>query len=612
KQTSVSANASGKTIAFGNAATINGAQALSLSSNGGTTFGANVGNTNALSALTVTGPLTVNCELIKTTGAQLYNSPVEISSGTTRAITSTGDGIHFVDTVTLNNNTTISVASNKPIVFDKAVTGNAASSLTTNETTVFNTNAVVSGLTTLTTNKAIINCASITTSDAQTYNGAVTLSKDGDIILTAKNASDEYQTVQFNGSVSCATSVNTNLILDANTNISCSNVTVTGTQTYNGTVQVDTTATITSSTASLIFKDDLTITENVILAASASGKEIDFAKNISGSGKKLTVNTPVFKSIATAGNSSSITLGELEFSQDTSIQSQNPTPISLTIPKISGTGKTVTLTASVSELSFIGNVEFNPNITTAASSNFKASSDTMTFKADVNFADNTLTANDGTIILTAANKNPASLNGSNTFYNLTLTGGGKTIKFGAGTRQEVSGKLTLRGTAKTDGNRLNLRSSDPTTTSGTGTQWEINCTGSNEHDIEFVDIQDSNNITSSYYLFALDSIDHGNNTKWNFPGMQYTWTGADSTDPTNWNIAANWEYLSIPGKGADVLIPEITTAPIHYPKLIADLDLNDSYGNPAVSYTGKITIAANAQFDLAGKNLTLGEITNKG
>ena len=618
-KTSVTANGTGKTITFGNAATINGAQALSLSSNGGTTFGANVGNTNALSALTVTGPLTVNCELIKTTGAQLYNSPVEISSGTTRAITSTGDGIHFVDTVTLNNNTTISVASNNQIAFDKAVTGNAASSLTTNETTVFNTNAVVSGLTTLTTNKAIINCASITTSDAQTYNGAVTLSKDGDITLTAKNASDEYQTVQFYGNVSCATSVTPNLILDANTNISCSNVTVTGTQTYNGTVQVDTTATITSSTASLIFKDDLTITENVILAASASGKEIDFAKNISGSGKKLTVNTPVFKSIATAGNSSSITLGELEFSQDTSIQSQNPTPISLTIPKISGTGKTVTLTASVSELSFIGNVEFNPNITTAENSHFKASSGTMTFKADVNFADNTLAANDGTIILTAANKNPASLNGSNTFYNLTLTGGGKTIKFGAGTRQEVSGKLTLRGTANTDGNRLNLRSSIPTTTSSTGSQWEIKCTGANAHDIEFVDVQDSKNesetgtpTATAYYLFALNSIDHGNNTKWNFPGMQYTWTGADSTDPTNWNIAANWEYLSIPGKGADVLIPEITTAPIHYPKLIADLDLNDSYGNPAVSYTGKITIAANAQFDLAGKNLTLGEITNKG
>ena len=174
----------------------------------------------------------------------------------------------------------------------------------------------------------------------------------------------------------------------------------------------------------------------------------------------------------------------------------------------------------------------------------------------------------------------------------------------------MTGKLILRGTAKTDGNRLNLRSSDPTTASGTGTQWKINCTDSNEHDIEFVDVQDSNNITSLYYLFALNSIDHGNNTKWNFPGMKYVWSGA--TDKS-WTNAANWEYLSIPGKGADIEIPAGCT---NYPVLAENLDLNETYNS--TSYKGKITIKpketdkVEGKLDLAGFNLTLGKITNNG
>ena len=563
----------GGNISFGNAATINGGQSLSLSSDGGTTFGANVGDSTPLSALTVTGPLTVNCGIMNTSGNQTYKGAVTL--GAASSITSTAGDIDF----------------------SAAITGSAKLTTAGSGTAHFNNTVNVASLETQAVN---INCASITTSGTQTYNGAVTLSKTGNITLTAKNSSDEYQTVQFNQNVSSATSVTPNLILDANTNISCSSVTVTGTQTYNRNVQIDTAATIKAS-------------------------EIDFAKDISGSGKKLTINSPIFKSTIASG-SAEITLSELSFVQtSTLLETTNNTNINLNVQNIKGAGKTIVIDETLKNITLTQTaVTVEPTVQTETNSKLTASSGTTTFNADVTLANGTLDANGGTIILTGSGstlsgnntfknllaQNSLIINGSNTIANFTAgtstTGlGGKTITFGANTTQEVTGKLTLRGTANTD--RLNLRSSSPTTTSAAGTQWEINCTGSNAHDIEFVDIQDSNNSTSSYYLFALNSIDHGNNTKWNFPGMQYKWTGADSTEPTNWNVAANWEYLSIPGKGADIEIPAGCT---NYPTLVADLDLNETYNS--TSYKGKITVAANAQFDLAGQNLTLGEITNNG
>ncbi|MBR3644900.1 MAG: hypothetical protein IKN54_00625, partial [Lachnospiraceae bacterium] len=608
-------------ITFGTSALIDaigGTQQLSLSSNSGTTFSADVGNTTALSDLSVTGPLNINCRIIKTSGNQTYNGAVLL--GVTSDHNHTLNGTQ----ITFENNATINGAENLTLsgTVNNILSANLGASTALASLTV--------------TGPLQINCEQIKTTGNQTYNSTVSLIKNGDITLTAKNTSNEYQTIQFDGNISCAASVTPSIILDANTIINCANVTTTGTQTYNGTVQLKTAATITSTTDSLIYNDTVsiasTVTDPISLIAAATNKEIDF-KNISGSGKKLIINSPVLKSIAAGGNISTISLSELEVTQDTSIQSQNTTTaINLTVPKISGTGKTVTLAASVSELSFNGNVEFNPNITTDTGSHLKASSDTMTFKADINFANNSLIANNGTIILTAANKTPAGtaaiLNGNNTFNNLILqnsiningsnrianftagtstTGlGGKTITFGANTTQEVTGKLTLRGSENTDDNRLNLRSSSPTTTSGTGTQWEINCTGSNAHDIEFVDIQDSNNITSSYYLFALNSIDHGNNTKWNFPGMIYTWNGSTNN---SWNNSANWTPSSIPGKGADVRIAAVTS-PASTLLLGSELNLTDSYnGTP---YNGTITVNSGAVFDLAGNNLSVGTITNNG
>lgn len=597
-------------ISFGTSASIDGTQQLSLTSNGGTTFGADVGNTTALSALSVTGPLNINCGIIKTSGNQTYNGTVLLG-------------------VTSDHNHTL---SGTQITFGSNATINGAENLTLSGTVnnILNANLGAStALASLTvTGPLQINCEQIKTTDNQTYNSTVSLIKTGNITLTAKNtSSNEYQTIQFDGNISCAASVTPNLILDANTIINCANVTTTGTQTYNGTIQLNTTASITSTTDSLIYNDTVsiasTVTDPISLIAATTNKEINFKKDITGTGKKLIINTPIFKSIAATSNNSNITLAELEVLQDTSIQSQNSAAISLTVPKISGTGKTVTLAASVSDLSFNGNVEFNPNITTVTGSHFKASLGTMTFKADINFANNSLIANNGTIILTAANKTPvgtaAILDGNNTFNNLTLQGpvilrgsntisnltagdeatglGGKTITFAATSTQTISGTLKLNGSSETS--RLILRSSTA------GSPWNILCQGTNAHSIHFVDISDSNN-QSSYNLFAITSNDSGNNTKWNFPGMIYTWNGSTND---SWNTAANWTPSSIPGKGAEVRIAEVTS-PASTLLLSSDLDLTDSYNG--TNYNGTITVNAGAIFDLAENNLSVGTITNNG
>ncbi|MBP5602014.1 MAG: hypothetical protein J6X78_04725 [Treponema sp.] len=457
--------------------------------------------------------------------------------------------------------------------------------------------------------------------------------------LTITTIGDETSTT-FNGDVGKTTKLKS-LTINGKTNIKCTSIATTGNQTYNGDV-------ILHSNSS---KNFVTLTTN------ASAK-IDFSGNITKGVSKaitFTIDSPILKntaSVADPSNPPTVTVecDELAFSKDNTEIASAGASIQFTVPKISGTGKTVTLTNSVGELSFNGDVEFNPNITTTASSHFKASSGEMTFKADVNFANGTLAANNGTIILTAENKTPAgtaaTLNGNNTFKTLTLQGpvilsgantiidlniqnsvtisegntitnfaanktgglGGKTIKFGAGTEQTVSGVLTLKGSDNTDGNRLNLRS-----LSDTGSQWKIKCTGANSHDIEFVDVQDGWNTSETgtptpvaYNLFAITSNDSGNNTNWNFPSMIYTWNGSLNN---SWNNASNWTPSSIPGKGADVRIDAVTS-PASTLLLGSALDLTSTYDG--TDYNGIITVNAGAVFDLAGNNLTVGKITNKG
>ena len=310
-------------------------------------------------------------------------------------------------------------------------------------------------------------------------------------------------------------------------------------------------------------------------------------------------------------------MSELDFSQNTSIQTQNTTTINLTVPTISGQNKTITM-LSGTKLAFAGNVSIEPSVTAIAGSTLTAPSVpsginpySMTFKSNINFANETFKHSNGTVILNPpATVNIIIVEGESIFYNLKAENlGNKTIKFEQGKTQTVEGKLTLTGTSA---NKLSLRS---TTTDNS--QWKIKCTGANEHTIQYVDIKDGWNIsetgtpTEEYNLFALNSNDSGNNKNWNFPGMNYLWkTTATSTD---WNTASNWEQNSIPGKGAVIEIPAGCT---NYPKLEVPLDLNETYNSH--DYKGIITIKpketgkVEGKLDLAGCNLILDTITNYG
>lgn len=111
----------------------------------------------------------------------------------------------------------------------------------------------------------------------------------------------------------------------------------------------------------------------------------------------------------------------------------------------------------------------------------------------------------GTVMFTGSAA--ATITGANTFANFTCTQSGKQLSFEAGKTQIISGAWTLTGSSS---NLITLRSSS------TGIQWSVNPSGS--RNISFVDVKDSNNISTTL-INPTNSIDSSNNTKW-FPIIQ--------------------------------------------------------------------------------------------
>ena len=462
--------------------------------------------------------------------------------------TFSSDSLSFTKAVTLAGNTTItSSAASETVHFADAITG-ASNSLTIN-TGATQFDGAVSGLSSLSTAAATINCASITSSGVQTYNGAITIS------------------------------------------------------------------------------------QNTILSAS----EIDFLATI-GSSNKLTVNAPVFKSAATADNT--ITLSEIEFAADTSIQT-NTKKLTFDITTISGAGKTISLSSgskadlkagsivspAVSNsgtITCIGAVTFNDAvvntngaITCNGAATFKGaysgsgasltlSIGTSLFESDLDLSGTTFSHSNGTVQIGGSAtgevtiKGPQTFNnfetsrsliiyGTNSFNDFTATNlVGKSLSFEAGKTQNINGNLSLSGTSSSS--LLTLKNE------GSGS-WTITCSNPSISNVNVINSSSTNSIV------AIDSRDSGHNTNWNFPGQEYTWTGNSSND---WNTAANWSPESIPGFGTKVTINPATNHPI----LTGALSLNQTYNS--TDYTGQIIVAENAKFDLAAATLTVETIINNG
>ena len=475
-------------------------------------------------------------DLVVTNGAATLNG------------TFSSDSLSFTKAVTLAGNTTItSSAASETVHFEDAITG-ASNSLSIN-TGATQFDGAVSGLSSLSTAAATINCASITSSGVQTYNGAITIS------------------------------------------------------------------------------------QNTILSAS----EIDFLATI-GSSNKLTVNAPVFKSAASADNT--ITLSEIEFAADTSIQT-NTRKLTFDVTTISGAGKTISLSSgskadlkagsiispAVSNsgtITCIGAVTFNDAvvntngaITCNGAATFKGaysgrgasltlSSGTSLFESDLDLSGTSFSHSNGTVQIGGSATGEVTIKGPQTFNNFetsrsliiygtnifnvfTATNlGGKSLSFEAGKTQNINGNLSLSGTSSSS--LLTLKNE------GSGS-WTITCSNPSISNVNVI------NSTSTNSIVAIDSKDSGHNTNWNFPGQEYTWTGNSSND---WNTAANWSPESIPGFGTKVTINPATNHPI----LTGALSLNQTYNS--TDYTGQIIVAENAKFDLAAATLTVETIINNG
>ena len=560
--------------------------------------------------ITGTGTLlfTGTIDQIFTSNNKIYTNIIENKDGGSLTI----NGNCSIDSFTITKGTATTFSGRPKITTwsDVAGAGNLS----------FSNGATLSSDTEIKTSGSVNLAGTFTTADLTVTNGAATLngtfSSDslsftkavtltGNTTITNSAASETVHfadaitgasnslsintgATQFDGAVSGLSSIST-----AAVTINCASITSSGVQTYNGAI---------------------TISQNTILSAS----EIDFLATI-GSSNKLTVNAPVFKSAASADNT--ITLSEIEFAADTSIQT-NTRKLTFDVTTISGAGKTISLSSgskadlkagsiispAVSNsgtITCIGAVTFKGAYSGSGAS-LTLSSGTSLFESDLDLSGTIFSHSNGTVQIggSAAGevtiKGPQNFNnfetsrsliiyGTNSFNDFTATNlGGKSLSFEAGRTQNINGNLSLSGSSSTS--ILTLKDV------GSGI-WTITCSNPSISNVNVI------NSTSTNGIVAIDSRDSGHNTNWNFPGQEYTWTGNSSND---WNTAANWSPESIPGFGTKVTINPATNHPI----LTGALSLNQTYNSTA--YTGQIIVAENAKFDLAAETLTVGTIINNG
>ena len=407
-----------------------------------------------------------------------------------------------------------------------------------------------------------------------------------------------------------------NLTINAPLTVNAVSITTTGNQTYNDTVVLKAATTTFSA---------------------ASGKTIEFTNTVTGSAGTEGLVT----SGGTAVFDANVNVGSLSTQAATITNAVTITTLAGDTIQFSGaiTGSG-SLTTSTGNVIFNGTVSGLSSITANAGAKINTASITTTgnqtyngtitlapggkqtiltatgdgskifLKADVGTTNSSSLVAAGELVI--GNQGgagitvglPLTIRKNTTFYSdntiTSLTANGLeecAITFEAGKTQIVTGKLTLSGTAD---DKLEIVSTSP------GTQWIIQCTGPNNHSINYVDVKDSKNTSIynavAYDLLATNSIDSGNNIAWAFPGVEYTWTGNSNSE---WTNPQNWATLSVPNVGAVVLIP---AGKAHYPVLTGTLSLVHN-----TSYKGSITIEDGASLETAaGGALTVGSIINEG
>jgi uncharacterized repeat protein (TIGR01451 family) len=174
---------------------------------------------------------------------------------------------------------------------------------------------------------------------------------------------------------------------------------------------------------------------------------------------------------------------------------------------------------------------------------------TSTWIVSGNWTNNdTFNAGNSTVILNGTSQ---SINGSNTFYNLTKSVTSADILiFDNTATQTIINNLTLQGAS---GQLLSLRSDLDSA------QWSIVLQAGGIQSLSYLDVKDSDASGGIQLVAGSTSTDSGNNLNWVFNGTTLTWTGSTSTD---WGTASNWDLGIVPRATDTVVIPDVTNDPV--------------------------------------------------
>lgn len=176
----------------------------------------------------------------------------------------------------------------------------------------------------------------------------------------------------------------------------------------------------------------------------------------------------------------------------------------LTIGNGTNTSVVVSANNASTTITVAGSISISANTTLQANA-----SNSLTISDD--FTNNgTFTHNNGSVVFND-NSKTSSLNYSanTTFYNLSITTGGKTVEFDESQGTIVTHALTVTGSGCTTG-RVFLKSVT------NGNQWDITVTGATVS-VSYADVHDGNAVTTAITA-SNSTADNDNNTNWTISG----------------------------------------------------------------------------------------------
>ena len=344
------------------------------SGNGTIAFNNDIDGTTLLSSLSTKGDVTIDCENIKTSGNQSYNSEIKISKA--NGTTLTGSNIIFYKDV-VDTSTSLAVDGNLKISGEVTINTSGTQAFNTINGTTEDTDKLTlnsTGLITLggnvgstavllkefkttTGSNAKINCASIKTSGEQSYSGTLDLG-------TPTLVTMEGSSVTFNDSVS-DTDAATTLEVKAPATINCSGITTSGNQQYDSTVTLGTATVLTAQAGApaenknITFKGNvtgtttadtaLTINANTVVASPATEIKTNGNQTYNG-------NTTISSAAAIESTGDSITFAE-GYQLSVNAATEIKVPASKTINfNSTTTGSAKLTTAGAGTAKFTGNV----------------------------------------------------------------------------------------------------------------------------------------------------------------------------------------------------------------------------------------------------------------